>query len=285
MDKKSYWWLSILLSLSGIAFADNNDLVNSDQIYGASSTTSAQGDSRFTPRTDLSTDQRLVVLERQMDNINRKMQAAPWKDLQTQLTDLQGRVDTLEHDLHALQDQVKQQYQDIDKRLQDMSAKPVRMAASSGANAPLDASSKLEKNENELADPDQASSKDSAAEQSLYQKAFNLLKKKDYVRAIPAFENFLSKYPRGGFSPNAHFWLAEIYLMQNQTDDAISEYMIVVKSFPTSDKVQMAQLKLGFAYRDRGKKALSRAQFKKVIKLYPNTQAAKIASKQLASVS
>ena len=62
---------------------------------------------------------------------------------------------------------------------------------------------------------------------------------------------------------------------------AATEYRKVVNDFPQSDKVQMAQLKLAFAYRDQGNKAKARVQFQKVIKLYPKSTTAKLAAQQL----
>ena len=114
-----------------------------------------------------------------------------------------------------------------------------------------------------------------------YQKAFNLLKAKDYPRAVPKFQNFLSKYPHGHYAANAHFWLGEVYLLQGQPDLAQTEYRKIITDFPNSDKLSMAQLKLGFAYQDQGNKAKARAQYQKVIKLYPHTPAANLAQQKL----
>ena len=265
---------TFLLSISGNfanAYADDNN--GSDKVYG-----DASAASNFQPRTDLSTSERLAVLERQVSYLNQKNSSSKLEDLQSQIASLQGRIDTLEHANQQLQDQLKQQYQDLDQRLTQKTTAPA-----AAVTADKKASVKLEDNENALADGDtQASSTNSAAEQAAYQKAFTLLKKKDYVRALPAFQNLLSKYPHGSFAPNAYFWMAEICLVQGQPDDAATNYRKVITDFPSSDKVQMAQLKLGFAYRDSGNAAKSRAQFQKVIKLYPNTQAGKLAAKQLA---
>jgi len=74
-----------------------------------------------------------------------------------------------------------------------------------------------------------------------------------------------------------------VYLLQGQPDLAVTNYRKVILDFAQSDKVQMAQLKLGFAYRDAGSLPKARVQWQKVVRLYPGTTAAKLATQQLAS--
>ena len=256
------------------AYADD---AISDQVYGGTAAPPT-----FKPRTDLSTADRLAVLERQVNNLNQQNASQPIQDLQTQIADLKGRIETLTHQYQQLSDQMKQQYQDVDQRLQNLTQPPAT-PKETPATKNAQQASQLEANEKALENLSTPPPKndDAVAEQKNYEKAFNYLKAKDQVRAVPAFQNFLSKYPNGLFAPNAHFWLGEIYLLQGQPDMAATEYRKVVNDFPQSDKVQMAQLKLAFAYRDQGNKAKARVQFQKVIKLYPKSTTAKLAAQQL----
>lgn len=249
--------------------------------------TTVYGDNAAT----LSVEDRVAVLERQVANLNKQDVLSKIQDLQSQVQQLQGKVDELTHQHQALADQMKQQYQDLNDRLTATSAnanaapapeaKPKAKTAKANAPAETASATAVDANLNAASDD---SAVDNQAETAAYQKGFNLLKKGDYVRATPAFENFLKTYPKGPHAPNAHFWLGEIHLAQNQADAAAQEYRRVINDFPTSDKVQMAQLKLGVAYHDQGDLCKAKSAFEKVIKLYPKTSAASMAKKALVDI-
>lgn len=248
---------------------------SSDQTYGEGASTS-----------NLSTAERMTVLERQVANLNQQNSSGQVKALESELADLKGRMETLEHSFQELSDQAKEQYKDLDQRLQQTTKASNASIADDHSEAKK--SAKLASNEQAMESPADTSNTetvDNKAEDAAYQKAFALLKAKDYPRAIPKLQNFLSKYPNGKYAANAHFWLGEIYLLQGQPDLAITEYHTVLSNFPKSDKVSMAQLKLGFAYQDQGGTAKARAQYQKVLKLYPNTAVSKLAEQKLSELS
>ncbi len=272
--KKSFLFLACV-ALAGLVFAQDS----SDQTYGETSQPA------FKTRTDLSTDQRLAVLERQIYNLNQQNLASQIQDLQSQIADLKGRLETVEHSLQQMNDQIKQQYQDVDQRLQNVEKNNTAQvqATASEESKTAAAAKTLEANEQALESPsgNKKCTADVNAEQQAYQKAFLLLKKKDYVRAIPAFQNFLAKYSCGPYVANGYFWLAELHLLQGQPDSAVNEYKKVINDFAGSDKVPMAAVKLGFAYAEQGNKAKARTQFQQVMKKYPNTKVANLAKTQL----
>lgn len=226
-------------------------------------------------KKDLSVDQRVAVLERQVANINQQSYANQIQQLQTQVQQLAGKVDELQHQNQQLADQVKTQYQDLDQRV-GQSAKSTTGTAVAGTATTAGG---------KAATVGGASKTAVGADQAAYQNAFNLLKKKDYVRAVPAFQNFVSKYSDSQYVANAHFWLGEIYLLQGQPDSAVTEYRKVISDYPKSDKVQMAKLKLGFAYNDQGNVSKAREQFRKVKKDYPRSTAATMADEQLKQLA
>jgi tol-pal system protein YbgF len=289
--------------LHGVALA-NVPVVNisgDGTVASTSNADSSYGDTA----SSLSTDERLAVLERQIANLNKQNVSTKLNDLQNQLQELQGKVDEVTHQNQALADQMKQQYQDINSRLNEASSASMNVdnkaVATNDAATPavvtptLKGKSKVKAKAVANADTNvdanadlnattAATGADDQAETAAYQKGFDLLKKGDYVRAAPAFENFLKAYPSGEHAPNAHFWLGEIHLAQNQADAAASEYRRVINDYPTSDKVQMAQLKLGFAYHDQNELCKAKSAFDKVIKLYPKTTAATMAKKALVDI-
>ena len=129
--------------------------------------------------------------------------------------------------------------------------------------------------------PPPAVSADSEARQAAYQKAFNVLKESKYAEAIKEFKSFLAAYPRGEYSDNAAYWLAEAHYVNRELPAAREAFRKVVKEYPQAAKVSDAQLKLGFIDYDTGQWASAREIFGDVIKRYPDSSAAKLAQKRL----
>src|SRR4051812_35799120 len=108
--------VKLAILLGSLFFAS---LVLADEVPVIDAYQNDAGDTASTTATrapvTLSTDQRVVVLERQVANLNRSL--AQMSNLQQQLQDLQGQLDSQKHDIKVLQDQVRSQYQDLDQRL------------------------------------------------------------------------------------------------------------------------------------------------------------------------
>lgn len=258
-----------------MAFADDNA---SEQVYGDTRVAAVK------LCDGLSTSDCLNVLQRQIAYINQQNTSSQIQDLQSQIADLKGRLDTVEHNYQQLTDQIKTQYADLDKRLQDLSAAKAPAAAATAAAIEQDkGTEKLEANERAMEQPQKqtVATSPSADEEKSYQKILGVLKKKDYVRATKMLQDFLTKYPHNFYTANAHLWLGDLYLLENQPDSAVAEYQALILSFPKSDKVSMAQLKLGFAFADQNNITKAQSQLRKVIRLYPGTKVAKLAKARL----
>ncbi|MCD6046580.1 MAG: bamD 2 [Gammaproteobacteria bacterium] len=274
MKKILFPFLSLVL-LAPMAFADDNA---SEQVYGDTRVAAVK------LCDGLSTSDCLNVLQRQIAYINQQNTSSQIQDLQSQIADLKGRLDTVEHNYQQLTDQIKTQYADLDKRLQDLSAAKAPAAAATAAAIEQDkGTEKLEANERAMEQPQKqtVATSPSADEEKSYQKILGVLKKKDYVRATKMLQDFLTKYPHNFYTANAHLWLGDLYLLENQPDSAVAEYQALILSFPKSDKVSMAQLKLGFAFADQNNITKAQSQLRKVIRLYPGTKVAKLAKARL----
>lgn len=57
--------------------------------------------------------------------------------------------------------------------------------------------------------------------------------KEDYTRFLPEATNYLQKYPKGLFTAETHFYLAEYYYKQKNNDSAIANYRYVLKGLKT----------------------------------------------------
>lgn len=119
-------------------------------------------------------------------------------------------------------------------------------------------------------------------EKESYHSAFELVKNRHYDDAMPALKNFLSRFPKGEYSANAHYWLGELYLLKRQYQQAFQSFDTIVSDFPESNKVPSARYKLGVTYGFLGKRSRAHTEFLQVTEKYPNTAVARLAQAKLS---
>ncbi|MDD5037154.1 MAG: tol-pal system protein YbgF [Methylococcaceae bacterium] len=129
--------------------------------------------------------------------------------------------------------------------------------------------------------PKTAAPDDSAARQAAYQKAFNVLKDGKYGEAVKEFKGFLAAYPKGEYSDNAAYWLAEAQYVNRDMPAARESFRKVVREFPQAGKAADSLLKLGYIDYDTGQWTSAREILNDVIKRHPDSSAAKLARKRL----
>lgn len=203
--------------------------------------------------------QRLRRLEQQM---NTQMNSANRIDqLQQQVQQLQGQLEMQTHELQTLQNQQKTFYDDINQRLaQGKPAASSNVAANAAAPA-------------------------SASDESAYQKAFTLLTNKKYDQAATALQHYLKQFPEGKYLANAHYWLGEIYFMQNKQDLATQEFQTVIAQFPKDKKIPDALFKIAMIHDNAGKHTQARTELKQITKQYPESPAARLAAMRLKTMA
>jgi len=124
----------------------------------------------------------------------------------------------------------------------------------------------------------------SAGEQDRYLSAFNLIKRKEFDAAITSMQNFVSDYPAGGYTANAHYWLGELYLQNKDYAQSIKHFDIVLTKSPSSSKNADSLLKMGYALAASGQESAARQRLQAVIAQYPDTHVSKLAHAKLASL-
>jgi tol-pal system protein YbgF len=118
-------------------------------------------------------------------------------------------------------------------------------------------------------------------EQQAYQNAVDLiLKKRDYAGAIQAFNQFQKDYPKSNFSPNAYYWLGQLYYAKQQDDKAIESFKAVLK-FSKSNKRADALVKLGDIEKRNHHKEQANQYYQQVIREYPDSASADVAKKSI----
>ncbi len=121
-------------------------------------------------------------------------------------------------------------------------------------------------------------------EEEIYQAAKQAFDAADYKSAREQFEAFLKKYPKSQNADNAQFWIGETYYREKLYDKAILEYQKVLENYPKGNKVQASLLKQGLAFLNLGDKPTSRLILKDLVKRYPQSSEAKVASEKLKDI-
>ncbi len=122
------------------------------------------------------------------------------------------------------------------------------------------------------------------SEETSYQAAFDLLKTGQYDKSIQAFGDFLTRFPGSLHADNAQYWLAEAYYVTHRYEPAISEYKKLVASYPESQKLTHALLKVGYSYHELGQISAAKQSLQDLKQRYPGTTAARLADERLQRI-
>jgi tol-pal system protein YbgF len=217
--------------------------------------------------------------------------------LQNDVQELRGQLEVQAHDLKMLQQQQVAFYKDLDSRLGGGDAKTAQAKPSTdiilSSNTPTvqpntTSNTSITKNVSTTPNPvvsTPVSRINPADEQISYLAAYELVKNKRYDNAINAMQTFAQKYPKGGYTANAEYWLGELYLVKKDYSKAIEHFEIVLHQFPSSSKTAASMLKAGYAYTETGNNEGAKKYFEQVIKTWPNTSTAKLAQSKLEKIN
>ncbi|KTD17482.1 tol-pal system protein YbgF [Legionella jordanis] len=260
------------------------------------------------------------VAKAQLDDINNEEEIALAQDnrdsttpnaalldkiqgMQQEIQELRGQLEVQAHDLKALQQQQLSFYKDLDARLRGSGSKSgqsaqlspepkaateLSLGATESKSPPLSGETK-----GKLAPPAQqiivapsnpVTRGNPADEQISYLAAYDLVKNKRFDEALTAMQHFISQYPKGGYTANAQYWLGELYMVKNNYPKAIDHFEIVLKQFPSSSKAAASTLKIGYALAASGKVEEARLRLQEVLRNYPDTPTAQLATTKLESL-
>ncbi len=209
-------------------------------------------------------DRRLAAVERILANGSLVELTVQSDDLQRQGADLQGRIETLEHDNANASSRQRDLYVDLDERLQALE-ESVQIAASASAGSTAAGA---------LPVP-------GGSDRDNYQAALEMIKEQRYDAAEVAFKQFLVSFPDSQMADNAQYWLAEAYYVTDRFDKALKQFTIVVNDYPRSRKVPDALLKMGFCSYELKRWDDARASLGRVQADFADTTAARLAEQRL----
>ncbi|MCU7939088.1 MAG: tol-pal system protein YbgF [gamma proteobacterium symbiont of Bathyaustriella thionipta] len=252
-------------------------------------------------------DVRVDRLERLMSSQKQLELLYRVKQLQEENQQLRGLLEEQNNDVRILQQQQRELYTDLNRRLSQMEGvdnvnntalklpepsleKTTKAdALSPKADLPvvLDKSSVAEtkygvtqreeivvaeeKTQPAVATIKPMSKKDRQAEQTMYQQAYDELRARRYTKARDSFVELIQKYPSGRYAHIAQYWVAEASYAQRNYEQAIIDYQLLLDVYPFSPKKAEAELKKAYSYYEQGNKETARNTLNQLLINYPDT--------------
>ncbi|MEO8443591.1 MAG: tol-pal system protein YbgF [Gammaproteobacteria bacterium] len=218
-------------------------------------------------------DSRVARVERVIDSEGLVNLLKQIEQLQKENQGLREQVDQLQFKLDQAGGAQKQQYLDVDQRLQNLEKAlgDRRAAATDDGRSVLDGG---ELRPGQLPVP-------GGTDRANYQAAFELLKQGRYKEASAALKQFMVAFPDSSLSDNAQYWLAETHYVSQSYDKALPEFTTVVDKYPKSRKIPDALLKIGYCNYELKRYDAARKALKTVVANYPETTAARLAGQRL----
>lgn len=216
---------------------------------------------------------RLIRLERVVENQSLAELVSELERLRSESAALRGELETLRFETENSDSRQRELYVDLDRRLNGLESAPRSFSPPTGGPPgpgpdPTDA-------------PPAVASRPAGSDQQNYEAALDLIESRRYDEANRAFTTFLASFPTSPLADNAQYWLAETYYVRNQYADGLTAFRRLIETYPQSDKVPDALLKVGFCQAELGDRAAARTSLQEVMRQFPGTTAARLASQRL----
>jgi tol-pal system protein YbgF len=158
------------------------------------------------------------------------------QSLKEEVSMLRGMVEQQGYELSRLKQQQLDAYVDLDKRIVALSKTSSNISSSPDSN------------QSPSTPKPAAAAKSGLGDAETYSAAYDLLRQREVDSAITAFQDYLSRFPRGAYAGNSHYWLGEIYLLKNDLPQSRDWFSKLLEAFPDDRKVPDAKFKLGKVY-------------------------------------
>ncbi len=264
----------VLVQAPGLSFAHKSNNERLDAI-----------DARMQRVERITNNQALINMSQRIDALQREIQQ------------LRGENEQLTHELNTLKERQRDQFLNIDRRLQGSSTATMTEDPNVATTSNVTSSDSVVINNDSINQSidttntsDQkiattsgtiVSNKTSNDAAQDYKNAFTLLKQGKYDESIVAFNGFLQVHSSSKYASNAQYWLAEANYVSKRYPQALTEFTKVVEKYPASSKVADARLKLGFTHYELGQYEESRVELTRLRAQFPNSSVASLAQQRL----
>jgi tol-pal system protein YbgF len=116
-----------------------------------------------------------------------------------------------------------------------------------------------------------------------YREALAMVRDRRLDAALPALERFVAAHPNHPYADNALYWRGEVFFLRHQFPQALREYARLLSTYPRGNKVADALLRTGICHLRMGDAARARASFRRLRESFPQSVAARRASREDAS--
>ena len=189
--------------------------------------------------------------------------------LQQEIQLLRGQVEEQTYLVNRLQRDQKEQYLDLDRRVVALSENQPPPGPSSTAPAT----------------PSVNLAAGNLTEREAYTQAFEAMRSREFDASMAGFTQLIETYPNGQFTPNAYYWMGELYLVaKSDAELARQSFMQVVNLYPDHQKTPDAMYKLGVVYHTLGDAVTAKTYLDRVQAEHPNSSAAGLANKYAAEL-
>ena len=233
---------------------------------GACSTVPPEEDPVLIKLTQL--EDRLARVERVIENQSLVSLVTELEQVRTEMAGLRDQVETMSFEAGNANRRQRDQYVDIDTRLNDLES-----GMATAVRGPM----VIEGVDGVPGAPAVGAVDDRDA----YQQAFGLLEEGRYSEASDAFDQFVKTYPDSALVDNAQYWLAESLYVEREFQRALDEFNRVVEDYPQSRKVPDAWLKIGYTHYEMKQWAEARAALERVVAEHSGSTAARLAGQRL----
>jgi tol-pal system protein YbgF len=203
--------------------------------------------------------------------------------LQQEIQELRGELEVQANRIKQLQAAQQSGFKDS-----ETGANPGKFSSNQAAPPAAPLPSTIDNNpstESELQQVQAFPQTNPADEQVSYLAAYDLVKDKRFDEALQAMQIFVQRFPHGGYTANAHYWLGELQMVKKNYSQAIIQFETVLTHFPSSSKVAACSLKIGYALAACGKAFEARLRLQQVLKNYPDSPTAQLAAAKLHSMT
>lgn len=209
--------------------------------------------------------------------------------MQAEVQALRNQVEQLQNENEQLKQQGKDQYLDLDSRLQRLESSPQAAAPPAANEMPGPSSTRPGTTAGASSRLPPASAAgpalNAADEQSSYDAALSALRNSDYVESSRRFQAYLRDYPNSSLAPNAWYWLGESYYATQNYPIALQSFETLLGQFPGSPKAADAMLKKGYCQIVMGQAGQGRQTLNRVVNEFPGSDAARLAASRLRGMS
>ena len=239
--------------------------------------------------------------------------------LQDELRLLRGQLEEQNFKLQRLQEQGKQDYIELDKRIlaldkdqlrqgkqisassskRALTAEPqiaseaaaasdnrqvpaVRNDLAQGSSETVRETDEVDnKTDNVLRTETRVVSIDTNQGREVYKTASNMVKERKFEEAKLAMVAFIADYPENKYVPNAYFWLGELYYHDSNFSKSRSQFSTLIDKYPDHRKVPDAKFKLAKVVHQQGDAKQARRLLRSVVSDHSASRVAKSAREYL----